>query len=80
MKFIMELFRKDMDLSTSKGGKDMKKGYHHTEMSTKTCNKDGCTTRLKKRLVHNRKPKNITKCYKCHVKAENARGHEMKVV
>lgn len=58
----------------------MKKDYQHDEMSAKTCNEVGCSKLLKKRLVHNRKPKNITKCYNHHVNAENERGREMKIV
>lgn len=51
-----------------------KKSHHYTEMSTKTCNAvvdtDGkgykvyCGKRIKQRLVEQKQPHNITKCYK----------------
>jgi len=56
----------------------MKKSYPFFELSEKKCS--SCGRKLKRRLVEERRPKNIDKCYKCYVIAENLRGHEMKKV
>ena len=52
----------------------MKKKYAFNVLSAKKCS--DCPRRLKLRLVEQRKPKNITRCYRCgrqHKHAEQMR-------
>lgn len=51
----------------------MKKSYPYNTLSDRVCAAPKCSARLKKRLVEE-KP-TVTKCFKCHVAAEERRGH-----
>lgn len=42
----------------------MKKAYAFDVMSSKICDERGCSKLLKLRLVQNKAPENITKCFK----------------
>ena len=56
----------------------MKKTYKFNELSDRVCDHKGCIKFLKLRLTTSRFVRNITKCYRHHVRAERARGHIMK--